>query len=56
MLRSPKSLPGFNVTAFATGLEGPAGWSASHLNGDAFVSEGEAGKILVIRAGDACRR
>jgi len=48
---SPKTLPGFSVSAFATGLEGPRLIRIAP-NGDVFVSEGEIGKILVLRAAD----
>ncbi|HEX4198351.1 MAG TPA: PQQ-dependent sugar dehydrogenase [Caulobacteraceae bacterium] len=46
-----KTLPGFSVTAFATGLEAPRLLRPAP-NGDVFVSEGDAGKILVLRAPD----
>jgi hypothetical protein len=46
-----KTLPGFSVTAFATGLEGPRLLRLAP-NGDMFASEGDAGKILVLRAPD----
>src|SRR3984957_14174573 len=46
-----KTLPGFTVTAFATKLEGPRLLRLAP-NGDVFVSEGEIGKILVLRAPD----
>jgi glucose/arabinose dehydrogenase len=46
-----KTLPGFTVSAFAANLEGPRALRLAP-NGDVFVSEGEAGKILVLRAPD----
>ena len=46
-----KTLPGFSVTAFATDLEGPRLLRLAP-NGDMFVSEGDAGKLLVLRAPD----
>jgi glucose/arabinose dehydrogenase len=46
-----KTLPGFSVTAFATGLEGPRLLRLAP-NGDMFVSEGDAGKVIVLRAPD----
>ena len=46
-----KTLPGFTVSAFATKLEGPRLLRLAP-NGDVFVSEGEIGKILVLRAAD----
>ena len=46
-----KTLPGFSVSAFATKLEGPRLLRLAP-NGDMFVSEAEAGKVLVLRAPD----
>ncbi|HEY5007820.1 MAG TPA: PQQ-dependent sugar dehydrogenase, partial [Caulobacteraceae bacterium] len=46
-----KTLPGFTVSAFATRLEGPRLLRLAP-NGDMFVSEAEAGKVLVLRAPD----
>jgi len=46
-----KTLPGFTVSAFATKLEGPRLLRLAP-NGDMFVSEAEAGKVLVLRAPD----
>ncbi len=46
-----KTLPGFTVSAFAAKLDGPRLIRLAP-NGDIFVSEGEAGKVLVMRAAD----
>lgn len=47
-LRVPE---GFSVTLWADGFENPR-YLASAPNGDVFVTESEAGKILVLRDGD----
>lgn len=46
----PKVPPGFAVAAFATGLDRPRQIRTAP-NGDVFVSETEAGRVLVLRAG-----
>ncbi len=43
--------PGFHVDLFATGLEGPRAVMVAP-NGDIFISEAQAGRIAVLRAGD----
>lgn len=48
----PKAPPGFTVTRFASGLETPRTLRIAP-NGDLFVAESGAGRILVFRAGAA---
>lgn len=47
----PQAPPGFSVQLYASGLEGPRLMRAAP-NGDVFLSESEAGKILVLRGVD----
>jgi glucose/arabinose dehydrogenase len=44
-----KTLPGFSVTAFATGLQGPRRMRMAP-NGDIFVAESNGGRISILRA------
>ena len=44
----PQTLPGFKVEQFATGLENPRLMRMAP-NGDIFLAESSAGKIIVIR-------
>ncbi len=45
---SPKTLPGFSATVFASGLLGPRHMSLAP-NGDIFIAESNGGKISVMR-------
>jgi glucose/arabinose dehydrogenase len=48
----PHAPPGFHVDLFADGLEGPRLMRVAP-NGDLFVSETDAGRVLVLRAGES---
>ena len=51
----PKTLPGFTVAPFATGVDG-ARLMRTAPNGDVFVAQSEGGQIRVLRAADGAPR